>query len=174
MEKTMETKYDWGAIKALYVLGISNEKGERHMPTLKELAEQYGANLSTLTHHSSYEEWPKLRQEAQEHIYRDVVARFESDLAAKLSQGDRLVVDTSILVLREVHNVLADPTIETKERLQLANKYLRLMESALNLLHKGVGVETELDSLEELRQQIEEDPSLKMWNGKVRAVGISA
>lgn len=153
----MDTKYDWGAIKALYVLGIGNEDGSRHLPTLAELAERYGASLSTLTHHSSYEEWPRLRQEAQQRIYQDVCQRFEGELAEKLSRADKLAVDTALLIMQTIHDALADVTLERKERLALAAKYTRVLHEAMSILHTGYGTEFEMERLEQLEQQVEVD-----------------
>ncbi len=148
----MDTKYDWGSLRAIYVLGISNEDGSRHMPTLQELSEQYGPSISTLTHRSSHEEWPRLCKEAQARIYRDACERFEGELAEKLSRADKLAVDTALLIMQEIHDALEDPTLERKERLQLANKYTRVMEAAMSLLHRGYGVELDMERLEELQQ----------------------
>jgi hypothetical protein len=153
----MNETYEWSTIRAGYVLGIGSEDGSRHLPTLLELSEQYGPSMSTMTHRSSYEDWPRLRREAQERIFRDACQRFEGELAEKLSRADKLAVDTALLIMQTIHDALADVTLERKERLALAAKYTRVLHEAMSILHTGYGTEFEMDRLEQLEQQVEAD-----------------
>lgn len=66
----ISTKIPWLEIENAYVRGFTDEKGAHKYPTVRELAEQYKVNASSVQRHSKQDQW-LLKREQFAHKVRE-------------------------------------------------------------------------------------------------------
>lgn len=81
-------RHDWLVIKAEYVEGIVDEKGNRYLPSLEELAVKYGVHAVSVRKHAGAEGWLQRRNAFATKVEEARSAKKSASLAGEAANFD--------------------------------------------------------------------------------------
>lgn len=104
-ERYSHPRYDWTLIRKDYVEGWQNGEG-RHLPTLKELAEKYHCNHSTIMRRSALDRWPDDRKMFARKVIESQERTAAGALAVFASRFDRQILSVAQEISAQVARCL--------------------------------------------------------------------
>lgn len=116
-------RYDWERIRAIYVEGTVNDKGERSYPTLNQVAEMEGIMPSRVRTAAARGEWKMARAAFQSHVEKVRQQKRAHDLAKEAVHADEQALKVSKLGVQLVQMRIGEIAQDAAKRAQAKKRY---------------------------------------------------
>lgn len=129
---------DWAAIRQAYVTGEESNQGAISFSSFSVLCKRFGCSIDSLRKKSAKENWPKLRKEFQDQVYKKSTEAKLEQRTLNAQELNTLCVNTAGLMLKQIYDLAMEDPYTALKFSKNALECQKMARIALGLPVEGV------------------------------------